>query len=102
MQYEGISSEILFLLAENRFQDSKSFYEEHKAAIKAGAIDPLRRLVADVAPAGDPRARPPRTGGARDRSEWVHPDCADPALDPGRSDRLAHCLGHGGVSAPPA
>ena len=51
MQYEGISSEILFLLAENRFQDSKSFYEEHKAAIKAGAIDPLRRLVADVAPA---------------------------------------------------
>ena len=29
MQYEGISSEILFLLAENRFQDSKSFYEEH-------------------------------------------------------------------------
>lgn len=50
MQYEGISSETLFLLAENRFQDSKSFYEEHKAAIKAGAIDPLRRLAADLTP----------------------------------------------------
>ena len=51
MSYEGIRAETLFLLAENRFQDSKSFYEEHKALIKAQAVDPLRRLVAELAPA---------------------------------------------------
>lgn len=50
MQYEGISSETLFLLAENRFQDSKGFYEEHKSAIRTGAVDPLRRLAADLTP----------------------------------------------------
>ena len=50
MSFSGISADTLFLLAENRFQNSKTFYEEHKAQIKAGAIDPLRRLAADLAP----------------------------------------------------
>lgn len=48
--FEGISAESLMLLAGNRFQDSKSFYEEHKPAIRAGVVEPLRRLVADLAP----------------------------------------------------
>lgn len=50
MSFEGISSETLFLMAENRFQDSKAFYEEHKSAIRAGIVEPLRQLVAELAP----------------------------------------------------
>lgn len=49
--FEGITADSLFLLAENRFQDSKAFYEEHKPAIKAGVIQPLRQLVATLMPA---------------------------------------------------
>lgn len=48
--FTGISADSLFLLAENRFQDSKSFYEEHKPAIWAGVVEPLRALVGDLAP----------------------------------------------------
>ncbi len=51
MQYEGVQADSLFLLAENRFNDSKAFYEEHKPAIKRGVIEPLRHLVADMTPA---------------------------------------------------
>lgn len=50
LQYEGIQSDSLFLLAENRFNDSKAFYEEHKPAIKRGVIEPLRCLVAELMP----------------------------------------------------
>lgn len=50
-EFNGISAEMLFLLAENRFQDSKSFYEEHKPTIKAGVIQPLRQVVAQLTPA---------------------------------------------------
>ncbi len=49
-QFTGISADVLFLLAENRFQDSKAFYEEHKPGINAGVVHPLRCLVADLAP----------------------------------------------------
>lgn len=49
-QYNGISADSLFLLAENRFQDSKAFYEEHKPMIRAGVIEPLRQLLAEVTP----------------------------------------------------
>lgn len=48
--YSGITAESLFLLAENRFQDSKSFYEEHKPTIWAGVVEPLRVLVGELAP----------------------------------------------------
>ena len=50
MPFEGITAESLYLLAENRFQDSKAFYEEHKPAIKRGVVEPLRALVAELMP----------------------------------------------------
>lgn len=50
-QFEGIQADSLFLLAENRFNDSKAFYEEHKPAIKRGVVEPLKHLVADMIPA---------------------------------------------------
>ncbi len=49
-RFTGITPQALFLLAENRFQDSKAFYEEHKPEILAGVVHPLRRLVEDLAP----------------------------------------------------
>ncbi len=48
--FEGITDDCLFLLAENRFHDSKSFYEDNKAVIRSGVIEPLRHLVSDLAP----------------------------------------------------
>ena len=51
MEYQGISAESLFLLAENRFQDSKAFYEEHKPQINKTVVHPLKQLVADMTPA---------------------------------------------------
>ncbi len=50
MDYPGIAAESLFLLAENRFQDSKAFYEEHKPVINQTVVHPLRQLVADLTP----------------------------------------------------
>ena len=51
MDYPGISAESLFLLAENRFQDSKAFYEEHKKEINKTVVHPLKGLIADLTPA---------------------------------------------------
>lgn len=48
MQYTGISPESVFLLAENRFNNSKSFYESHKQQIKDGVLIPLRQIVDDL------------------------------------------------------
>ena len=50
MNFNGITSDAMFLLAINRFNDDKAFYEENKEAIKEGVIVPLRKLVADLAP----------------------------------------------------
>ncbi len=61
MDFKGISAESLFLLAENRFQDSKAFYEENKPAINKGVVHPLKQLVADMTPAM--LAVDPRLGG---------------------------------------
>lgn len=47
--FQGISPDGMFLLAENRFHDSKSYYEEHKPQIKAQVLDPLRSLAEDLA-----------------------------------------------------
>lgn len=44
MEYNGISSEALFLLADNRFRNSRDYYEEHKEEIKEKIIIPLRQL----------------------------------------------------------
>ena len=46
--FNGITPDAMWLLAENRFHDSKAFYEEHKARIKAEVLDPLRMLAADL------------------------------------------------------
>lgn len=50
MEYNGIKPEALWLLAENRFQNSKAFYEAHKKEIQEGVVFPMRRLVADLQP----------------------------------------------------
>lgn len=49
--FPGVSADSMFLLAENRFQDSKLFYEEHKPVINAQVVQPLRLLAADLTPA---------------------------------------------------
>lgn len=48
--FPGITSESLFLLAENRFHDSKAFYEEHKPVIKRDVLQPLACLVEELTP----------------------------------------------------
>lgn len=47
-KYDGITRDSLFLLADNRFRDSRDFYEEHKEEIKAGMIVPMRQIAAAV------------------------------------------------------
>lgn len=44
MEYKGITPDAMFLLAENRFRDSKAFYEEHKEDIKNSVTVPLRQI----------------------------------------------------------
>ncbi len=44
MRYDGITRDSLFLLADNRFRDSKAYYEEHKDAIKNGVTIPMRQI----------------------------------------------------------
>lgn len=48
--YPGITKDAMWLLAENRFHDSRAFYEEQKPQIKRGVLDPLRCLLDDLAP----------------------------------------------------
>ena len=48
MKFEGISSEARLLLAENRFRDSKDFYEENKEKIKQSATIPMRQIAAVI------------------------------------------------------
>lgn len=48
MEYKGITRDALFLLADNRFRDSKAFYEEHKEEIKAKVTVPMRQLAGIV------------------------------------------------------
>lgn len=50
MAFSGVPAESLFLLAENRFQDSKAFYEEHKKQINQTVVHPLKELVAEMTP----------------------------------------------------
>ena len=49
-QYPGITPEAIWLLAENRFHDSKAFYEEHKPQLQKLVVEPLKALVADLTP----------------------------------------------------
>lgn len=49
-KFEGISPEGIFLLAENRFNDSKAFYEENKPRIRQLVIEPIYALINDLSP----------------------------------------------------
>lgn len=44
MEYKGITRDALFLMADNRFRDSKEYYEEHKEQIKSSMTIPMRQL----------------------------------------------------------
>lgn len=46
--FKGIKPEAIELLSINRFNDSKSFYEEHKEELKQGATIPMRQIVLDL------------------------------------------------------
>lgn len=48
MLFKGIKPEGIYLLAENRFNDSKVFYDEHKPQINELVIHPLRALLDDL------------------------------------------------------
>ena len=47
--YDGIRPEGFLLLAQNRFEDSKEFYEAHKEEIKRMVITPLGQIVEALA-----------------------------------------------------
>ena len=46
--YNGIKADTLFLAAQNRFEDSKIFYEEHRQELKDGFIIPMRQIAAEM------------------------------------------------------
>ena len=46
--FKGISPESVELLCINRFNDSKTFYEEHKEELKQKITVPLRQMVLDM------------------------------------------------------
>lgn len=46
--FKGISSSAINLLSENRFNNSKDFYELHKEEIKQGAVVPMRQIMLDL------------------------------------------------------
>ncbi len=46
--FKGIQADSIQLLCENRFNDSKSFYEEHKEELKQGITVPMRQIMLDL------------------------------------------------------
>ena len=46
--FQGIKAESIQLLCENRFHDSKTFYEEHKEELKQGITIPMRQIALDL------------------------------------------------------
>ncbi len=50
MSYSGIKPEVLWLLEQNRFENSKLFYDEHKEQIKAGITVPMRQIAGELSP----------------------------------------------------
>lgn len=46
--FKGFDEDALFLLAENKFNDSKVFYEQHKELIKQKTTVPMRNLCSDL------------------------------------------------------
>lgn len=47
-EFQGIGPDALFLLSQNRFEDSKAFYEAQKPAFKAQVFAPMAQLMADL------------------------------------------------------
>lgn len=50
MAYNGIKPDVLFLAAQNRFENSRAFYEEHKQELKEGFTIPMRQIAAEIVP----------------------------------------------------
>ncbi|MBQ8575967.1 MAG: DUF2461 domain-containing protein [Clostridia bacterium] len=50
MAYNGIKPDILFLAAQNKFENSRAFYEEHKQELKDGFTIPMRQIAAEIVP----------------------------------------------------
>ena len=50
IEFDGFTPQALMLLAENRFHNSKAFYEEHKQALNELAIRPMRQIAQAMAP----------------------------------------------------
>ncbi len=48
MNFQGIKPEGIMLLAENRFNNSKAFYDEHKKDINELVVSQMRAIVADL------------------------------------------------------
>lgn len=48
MAYDGITPDAMWLLAQNKFNNSKQFYEEHKQEIKSGIIIPMRQIAQEL------------------------------------------------------
>lgn len=48
MKYDGITGEAVLLLSENRFRDSRDFYEQNKERIKELAVKPMRQIAAII------------------------------------------------------
>lgn len=46
--FQGIKPESIELLCLNRFNDSRSFYEEHKEELKQGITVPMRQIMLDL------------------------------------------------------
>ena len=46
--FKGIKPEAIELLCLNRFNDSRSFYEEHKEELKQGITVPMRQIMLDL------------------------------------------------------
>lgn len=43
-KYDGIFPDVLFLMAQNKFENSKAFYDEHKQELKDKFTIPLRQI----------------------------------------------------------
>ena len=50
MSFNGFSSEALKFLLENRFNNSKEWYDSHKAIYKQYVYNPFVQLVEELAP----------------------------------------------------
>ena len=46
--FKGFSKDSLFLLSQNKLNDSRSFYEEHKAQLKNSITVPMRHICSDL------------------------------------------------------